>query len=78
MTHVAADFDRSGFQQDWNVVFPIDRIREMAQAGVISSVAEYPYSFMGAHDPMALEEQARNVADLLKKDGVNAGLLIPV
>ncbi len=25
MSHVSANFDRTGFQQDWNVVFPLDR-----------------------------------------------------
>ncbi len=78
MTHVAADFDRSGFQQDWNTVFPIDRLREMAAEGLIGSVAGYSYSFMGAHDPTDVEKQARYVADLMKKDGVTAVLLVPV
>ena len=35
MTHVSANFDRSGFQQDWNVVFPVDRLRELAEEGII-------------------------------------------
>lgn len=78
MTHVSANFDRTGFQQDWNVVFPIDRLRELAEEGTIGSVASYCYSFMGAHDPMTLEEQARGVAGLMKKDGANAVLLVPV
>lgn len=78
MTHVSANFDRSGFQQDWNVVFPVDRLREMAEDGIISSVARYHYSFMGAHDPIALEKQARSVADLMTKDEVDAVLLVPV
>src|SRR6476661_5043462 len=30
MSHVSVNFDRSGFQQDWNVVFPLDRLRELA------------------------------------------------
>ena len=30
MTHVSTNFDHTGFQQDWNVVFPIDRLRELA------------------------------------------------
>ena len=25
MSHVSTNFDRTGFQQDWNVVFPLDR-----------------------------------------------------
>ena len=78
MTHVSANFDRSGFQQDWNVVFPIDRLRELVEEGQIGSVAKYHYSFMGAHDPIALEKQARSVADLMKRDHVNAVLLVPV
>ncbi len=78
MTHVSTNFDRSGFQQDWNVVFPVDRLTEMAEEGIIGSVADFHYSFMGAHDPMSMEQSARNIADLLKKDKVDAALLIPV
>ncbi len=78
MSHVSVNFDRSGFQKDWNVAFPIDRLRELAQQGIISSVADYHYSFMGAHDPMSMEQQARTLAGLLKKDNVNAALLLPV
>src|SRR5579883_1607922 len=48
MSHISVNFDRTGFQQDWNVVFPTDRLRELAQAGAIGSVAAYHYSFMGA------------------------------
>lgn len=78
MSHVSVNFDRSGFQQDWNVAFPIDRLRELAQQGIIGSVADYHYSFMGAHNPMSMEQEARAVASLLKKDNVNAALLLPV
>ncbi|MEE8373326.1 MAG: glycine/sarcosine/betaine reductase selenoprotein B family protein [Dehalococcoidia bacterium] len=78
MTHVSANFDRTGFQQDWNVVFPIDRLRELAEEGVVGSVADFHYSFMGAHDPMTIAQEVPRVAELLKKDGVNAVLLVPV
>ncbi len=78
MTHISTNFDRSGFQQDWNIVFPVDRLRELARDGIIGSVAEYHYSFMGAHDPVSLEEQARSIAGLMKKDEVSAVLLVPV
>ena len=78
MTHVSTNFDRSGFQQDWNIVFPIDRLRELAAEGVIGSVADYHYSFMGAHDPTMMEQDARKLAGLLQKDSVDAALLIPV
>ena len=78
MSHVSAGFDRSGFQQDWNVVFPIDLLKDFARAGIIGSVAEFHYSFMGANDPMIWEQQAVVVADLLKKDKVDVVLLVPV
>jgi D-proline reductase (dithiol) PrdB len=78
MTHISTNFDRTGFQQDWNVVFPLDRLHEMADQGVIGSVADYHYSFMGASDPAAMEPSVRNLVDLLKGDQVDAVLLLPV
>lgn len=78
MTHVSTNFDHTGFQQDWNVIFPLDRLRELAEERLIGSVAAYHYSFMGANDPVPMEEEARMVAGLLKKDRVDAVLLLPV
>jgi D-proline reductase (dithiol) PrdB len=78
MSHVSTNFDRTGFQQDWNVVFPLDRLRELAQQGVIGSIADFHYSFMGATDPGQMEPMATHLADLLKKDQVNAIFLVPV
>ena len=31
MSHISVNFDRTGFQQDHNVAFPIDRLRELAR-----------------------------------------------
>src|SRR5438477_514481 len=28
-SHISINLDRSGFQEDWNVVFPLDRLREL-------------------------------------------------
>lgn len=78
MSHMSTNFDRTGFQQDWNIVFPLDRLRELVQAGVIGSVADFHYSFMGATDPRLMEPSARRLAPLLKQDQVNAVLLVPV
>ena len=78
MSHVSTNFDHSGFQQDWNVLFPIDRLQELAQDGIIGSVADFHYSFMGAVDPLQMEQDARKLAAILKKDNVDALLLIPV
>jgi D-proline reductase (dithiol) PrdB len=78
MSHVSTNFDRSGFQQDWNVVFPLDRLRELAGQGVIGSVAAFHYSFMGATDPKHMEPAAHDLARLLAQDQVNAVCLVPV
>lgn len=78
MSHVSVNFDRSGFQQDWNVVFPLDRARERVAKGRLGSVADFHYALMGAADPSLLEESAGELADLLKRDGVTAALLVPV
>ena len=78
MSHVSTNYDRTGFRQDWNVVFPLDRLQDMAHEGVIGSVADFHYSFMGATDPKQMEPAARRLAGLLKKDNVNAVVLIPV
>jgi D-proline reductase (dithiol) PrdB len=78
MTHVSTNFDRSGFQQDWNVVFPLDRLCELATDGIIGGVAAYHYSFMGAADPLEMESSAKKLAGLLRGDQVDAVLLVPV
>ena len=78
MSHVSTNFDRTGFQQDVNIVFPIDRLRELVQEGFIGSVADYHYSFMGATDPEQMEDTARKASVLLKRDKVTAVFLVPV
>ena len=78
MSHISTNFDRTGFQLDLNTVFPVDRLKEMAEAGEIGSVAAYHYSFMGATEPTQMEHEARALASIMKKDQVNAVLLVPV
>ncbi len=78
MSHISVNFDRTGFQQDHNVAFPIDRLRELVAEGVVGSMASVHYSFMGAFPPDAAEPHAKHLAGLLKQDGVDAALLVPV
>lgn len=78
MSHISTNFDRTGYLQDMNVVFPLDRLREMAETGEIGSVATHHYSFMGATDPEKMEAAARELSKLMKADGVNVVLLVPV
>ena len=77
MSHLAASFDRSGYQRDWNVVFPLDRLREFVQEGVIGSLADFHYSYNSIRAQVDAPEPIREIAGLLKKDDVNAVLLFP-
>ncbi|MGE0624867.1 MAG: glycine/sarcosine/betaine reductase selenoprotein B family protein [Pseudomonadales bacterium] len=79
MSHSSANFDRSGFVEDVNLVFPVDRFRELERQGRIGSLASVHYSFMGAGlMPAAYEGSAVQVAGLLKQDEVDAVFLTPV
>ena len=78
MSHISVNFDRTGFQQDLNVAFPIDRLRELVADGPVGSMATVHYSFMGAFPPAAAAPHARHLAGLLKADEVDAVLLVPV
>jgi D-proline reductase (dithiol) PrdB len=77
LSHPSPGFDRSAFQRDWNVVFPLDRLREFAAEGIIDSVAGFHYS-IGNIIPEAMKAPAHEIAGLLKKDKVDAVLLLPV
>ena len=76
--HYDAAFDRLGFIEDSNVVFPLARLREMAAGGEIGSVAAYHYSFMGAGDLRGMEGSARALASVMKQEGVTTVVLTPV
>jgi len=78
VSHISINFDRTGFQEDCNVVFPLDRLNELGADGVIGSVAQTHYSFMGATDPVQMEPHARELAGRLKHDQVDAVILSPV
>ena len=74
----AVNYDRTGFQDDVNICFPLDRLREMAADGEIGSVADFHYSFMGATDPELMRPHAERMAKLMKDDGVDTVLLVPI
>lgn len=78
MSHISTNFDRTGFQQDHNVVLPVDRLNELAADGIVGSVASVHYSFMGAAPPDKLGRTARSLARLLAQDRVDTVLLVPV
>lgn len=78
MSHVSANFDRSGFQQDLNTVFPRDRLHELAAEGIIGSVGATHYAVMGFTEPEKLAPAARDLARHFKADDVDTVILVPV
>ena len=78
-SHSSLGFDRSAAMQDLNVTFPIDRVRELADEGVIGKLAPRYYSFMGAQRDVG-EIKARTsleVGSRLREDGVDVVVLTP-
>lgn len=78
ISHVSINFDRSGFQRDRNVVFPLDRLRDLAAESVIGGVADTHYTVMGSTDPVAMVDAAGQIAGQLQQERVDAVLLTPV
>lgn len=79
VTHGApADhYDRSELQRDINVIFPIDRLRELQQAGGIGAVAQKHFSMMGyaLRLKQFYDEAAPAVAREVERSGADAVLL---
>lgn len=77
-SHVSTNFDRTGFQQDLNVMLPRARLRELEAAGSIGQAAATHYAFMGATSPEKLEDKARELGRSMLALGVNTVVLAPV
>lgn len=78
MTHSSVNFDRSAYQKDVNVCFPLEHLHALAGSGEIGSVADWHYSFMGSTRPERMEAAAREVSRSLLGDDVNLVLLVPI
>ena len=79
--HVSPNFDRAGFAADLNVVYPVDRLQELADQGVIGSVASSHHSFAGNQlDGLSTLrlDSGPACAKVMLEDGVNVVLLTPV
>ncbi len=77
-SHVSTNFDRTGFQQDLNVMLPRDRLVELEREGCIGRAADTHYAFMGATSPPKLEDKARELGRSMLALGVNTVVLAPV
>ena len=80
LSHFSPNFDRAGLAADLNIVYPVDRLAELAADGVIGSVNDRHLSFMGAQRDLAtiVHDTAPAAASLLRGDAVDVVLLTPV
>lgn len=76
----SSDFDRKGAEEDMNVVFPLDRFRELAGQGEIGALSHRHFSFMGSITAPGrlISTTAPQVAQMLRADEVDAVFLAPV
>ncbi len=78
--HWSPNFDASGVSADLNVVFPIDRLEEMAAEGVIGSVSDVHLAFAGNQFELSAIRMDGGPAgaQLLAEHEVDVVLLTPV
>ena len=73
-------FDTAAAQADINVVYPIDRLKELAAAGFIGGVASPAVSFMGYFSNVfrIRDEVVPAVVAAVRRSGADAAVLVPV
>ena len=71
-------YDHKFINEDINCVFPVDRMREYVREGMIASLSEEHYSFMGhIYVTGPLLENSAKVGKRLKDLGVDIAFLTP-
>lgn len=77
-THFA--YDLTDARADPNVVFPIDRLRELVREGRIGSLASKAFTFMGGiySARRVRDELAPAITERLLAERVDVALLVPV
>ena len=74
-------YDHRDADRDLNIVFPLERLHELAEEGIIGGVASHHYGFMGhitgPHVNTLMERTAPEVARRLLDDGARAVVLTP-
>lgn len=78
-SHISIGFDHTGIYKDINVTFPVDRLQELVNQGIIGSLSYDNYSFMGALRDVTkvIEQTGPEVARRMVDDGVEVALLTP-
>ncbi|HEV2147348.1 MAG TPA: glycine/sarcosine/betaine reductase selenoprotein B family protein [Longimicrobiaceae bacterium] len=72
-------YPTAGANRDLNVIFPIERLRELADEGVIGGLTENFYTFIGYNmDPERLERTlAEDIATAISEEGADIALAAP-
>lgn len=80
MGHWSPNFDGSGFAHDMNTVFPLDRLDELAERGVIGRVAEQHLAYAGNQFDLSTIRMDTGPAGAkwMKEQGTDVVLLTPV
>ena len=79
-THRSNAFDHSGIQQDPNLAFPLERLRELSEDGRIGSLNHRHLSIMGSITAPGrlIKKTIPLVVPKLIEDNVDVALLIPI
>jgi D-proline reductase (dithiol) PrdB len=80
IAHRSSAFDQTGALQDRNLVFPLDRFRELVTQHEVGQLNHRHFSFMGSitSPGRLVSETAPEVASRLQQDQVDAVFLVPV
>jgi D-proline reductase (dithiol) PrdB len=80
IAHRSSAFDQMAALKDRNLVFPLDRFRELVARGEVGSLNHRHFSFMGSITAPGrlVSESAPHVAAKLREDQVDAVFLVPV
>lgn len=72
-------YPTNGAERDLNVIFPIERLQELADEGIIGGLAPNFFSFIGYNmDPEKLERTlAEDIAEAVEIEGSDVALLAP-
>ncbi|HWR16836.1 MAG TPA: glycine/sarcosine/betaine reductase selenoprotein B family protein [Terriglobales bacterium] len=70
-------YDKTDALKDINLVFPIERLRELAAAGVIGSLADEHYGFGLMGSAKKLLPSLKEVAKRIREAAVDLALLVP-
>ena len=78
--HCSDSFSHEGVDEDRNMGLPLDRLHELAAAGVFGSVAPRHVSLMGliTAPGRLVERTLPEVVNLLVSDTVDVALMVPV